>query len=236
MQKNDIAFVLNIKPYQESSALLKIFSKDAGVLTAVVRNVYKNNQKAQLLRSSLQFGHLLEVNYKPTHGLQMIYQIESIFSVGCLDPESYILISYLNELINKLVPDGAACQKLFSCYQNIMNSLSAGKISEKNLRTFEFILLDELGFEFDWLNCGVSGQNIDPHRYYRFNIETGFCLSENRNEYTIKGHVVSAIAKGDFDVDDVSVVAKKIFRRLLQKHLGGRQLKSRQIYQDMFSS
>ena len=96
----------------------------------------------------------------------------------------------------------------------------------------------------------VTGEPITADEDYRFHTEYGFCRvdrdnGDSDNEYSvinadsalgsyepplIAGSAILAIRNDDYHDKKVRQYAKKIMRLALAPHLGGRPLKSRELY------
>lgn len=235
MQRCDEALVLEVKPYKETSALVNFFTRQAGVVRCLVRNVYAKSAASQELRTALQTARLVEILYRPSSGLQTVYRVDLLFSPERIDTKNYVILSYLNELLVKLLPQGAACEELFEPYELIIRNLAEDSIDEAVLRQFEYVLLHELGFDFDWYSTFDSEEDIKPRSYYELVSDKGFREVKKDNQVTISGENILSIAGNCYEKPEVQVVAKKIFRRLIQQHLSGRELKSRAMYLQLFS-
>lgn len=235
MQSCDDALVLEVKPYKETSALVNFFTKNSGVVRCLVKNVYSKSVTSQELRTVLQTARLVEILYRPSAGLQTVYRVDLLLSPEQVDTKSYVLLSYLNELLIKLLPQGAACEPLFEFYSRIIKNLSENSIDERVLRQFEFILLHELGFEFDWYTTFDTEEEISPVGQYEFVLDRGFREVQKHTPSAVLGENILSIVDNRFNSPDVQVLAKKLFRRLIQQQLGSKELKSRAMYLQLFS-
>ena len=128
-------------------------------------------------------------------------------------------------------------------------SNSATNSAEVPLRRFEFKLLETLGFEIDFYYDAVTGQPIEPKGLYHFHSEFGFSqkpffeaipdtMAELKKEQQVNsqlkelivGDHLIALQQQDYSKEDVRRAAKLIMRAALAPHLGGRTLKSRELY------
>lgn len=121
--------------------------------------------------------------------------------------------------------------------------------AEIPLRRFEFKLLQTLGFEIDFYFDAVTGQSIEPNGLYHFHSEIGFSqqsfleaipdtMAELKQQQRISGQLkelisgdhLLALQQQDYSQVAVRRSAKLIMRAALAPHLGGRALKSRELY------
>ncbi len=234
----DQAYVLDSKAYKESSALIKFFSLRSGVCSGILRQVYQKNENAQQRRSLLQFGNELTIEYPDRGELKTIYHIDSLSSLSPLNTKQYVLISYLNELLTALLPQNMPQAHLFDVYQNTLLALEHKPDDERSLRYFEFHLLNEMGFSFDWLHEHNDGRAIQENSMYHFDAHHGFSSLLDEDAHLVSGFLgedILAISQADFSNQKYLQVAKRIFRRLIQVHLGSRKLKTRQLYLELFA-
>jgi DNA repair protein RecO (recombination protein O) len=238
MQQIDQAYVLSVRPYRENSALVKLFSERSGVISAVARSVYQSGHNAQRQRSALQLANRLEVSYKPSQSLYSIYSIDLLQPFKAANTKNFVLLSYINELLARLLPEGAELTELYSLYTSIIDELSLDTIDEALLRRFEFFLLNELGFDFDWYSCAETGSVIEESSYYAFFNGRGFIRDESEQALVAKlfsGVDILAMAEANFSQMATQKAAKKLFRQLIAEHLGQKPLRSRELYKALFN-
>lgn len=131
---------------------------------------------------------------------------------------------YLNELLVRLLPAREPCSTLFRLYQQTLTGLSKGNMLEPWLRLFEYHLLNELGYGFDW-HHDTRHQHIRSENSYQFVAQQGFVPVSSQTLAGISGKHIQALARWLDDVsyapDDVSVwsSAKQILRRALEHQL-----------------
>ena len=121
--------------------------------------------------------------------------------------------------------------------------------TEIPLRRFEFKLLATLGFEVDLHFDAVTGQPIEAKGLYHFHSEFGFSqqsfteaipdtMAELKKEQQVSsqlkelvvGDHLQALQQQDYSRPEVRRTAKLVMRAALAPHLGGRALKSRELY------
>ena len=111
------------------------------------------------------------------------------------------------------------------CVQEIPRALAAG-------HRFEFKLLEELGYGFDLLVDGHSGQDVCEDRWYHYHQEYG--LVEQRaatepDKPLFAGIDLLAMARGERS-EPVRSASKRLLRLALAGHLGDKPLKSRELF------
>jgi DNA repair protein RecO (recombination protein O) len=150
------AFVLHSRPYKESSALVDLFTPQ-GRLRAVMRAA--RGKAGSLIRPFVT----LEVELRGKSELKTVARLESAGPSHWLDGQALFSGMYLNELLIRLLPMEDAHPALFEHYVATLPALAAHRPLEPLLRSFEWRLLDELGYGFA-LDVDIAGEPIDPRR------------------------------------------------------------------------
>ena len=152
---------------------------------------------------------------------------EDIFS-DSFSKLSYTLL-YINELLIKILPQGAPQRELFNLYDKFLIEVKSSEEIDIVLRKFELDLLEMLGYGINFINEVDSGQSIELNKSYDFVPELGFKESPNG---LFEGNEIISISKLDFtDID------KKKFKSLTTMAIGysldGGDLKSRKIFKTL---
>ena len=95
------------------------------------------------------------------------------------------------------------------------------------LRSFEKLLLEELGYGLDFRHDASSGEPIAEDAVYELDVLRGFV--PGRRAEGIKGELLLEIAEENFESAAVRQAAKKIFRLALGELLGPKPLTSRRL-------
>ena len=101
---------------------------------------------------------------------------------------------------------------------------------EPVLRRFELALLSHLGYGVDFLHCAGSGEPVDDTMTYRYREEKGFIASVVIDNNTFTGRHLRALAEREFPDIDTLRAAKRFTRIALKPYLGGKPLKSRELF------
>ena len=136
---------------------------------------------------------------------------------------------YVAELLIRLLPLEDAHPELFHASAALLGDLASGERREPLLRLFERALLDELGYGLS-LSEDVEGLPIRSDAFYRYHPELGaeFISTDPGG---IPGSALLALASGCFPDEADLVWAKRLMRMVLDQHLEGRPLKSRELFQ-----
>jgi len=138
---------------------------------------------------------------------------------------------YLNELVLRLVPRACPVAELYGAYREALHRLASGPL-ESTLRCFELELLEGLGYGLVLDEQADEGGPIDPDGRYRYDPEAGprrVTEPSDQCRDCISGRVLYALR--DRRLDDPSCLreAKILMARVLQHHLGGRVLATREM-------
>ncbi|MCG6298758.1 DNA repair protein RecO C-terminal domain-containing protein, partial [Vibrio vulnificus] len=104
---------------------------------------------------------------------------------------------------------------------------------EPALRRFELALLAAMGYGVDFLHCAGTGEPIDPQMTYRYREQKGFIASVRRDNLTFLGNELIAISERRFLTKEQLQAAKRFTRIALKPYLGGKPLKSRELFIQM---
>lgn len=137
------AFVLHSRPYKETSALVDFFTP-LGRLRAVLRGA--RGKAGALARPFVP----LEVEFRGRSELKNVVRLEPNGIPNLLSGEALFSGLYLNELMIRLLPAEDPHPALFDHYLATLPLLAAGNPLEPLLRSFEWRLLDDLGYGFPW--------------------------------------------------------------------------------------
>jgi len=223
------AYVLHLKPYRDTSAIVDLLTPDYGRVSVVVRGVRKSKSpKRQLLNPF----HGLLVSFQGESDLKLLTHFESHQNYFTLAGLHLYSGFYLNELLVRLLPEMDAHNDLFSLYQTSIQSLHQQHEIEPVLRRFEFRLLLELGYAISFTDDAIHHQPIKSDAYYRCDPEHGFIeVDENSlHGLILRGEDLLAIEQENYSYQTTRRAAKNLTRYLLKPLLGKRPLKSRELF------
>ncbi|ENZ2644363.1 DNA repair protein RecO, partial [Salmonella enterica] len=101
---------------------------------------------------------------------------------------------------------------------------------EPALRRFELALLGHLGYGVNFTHCAGSGERVDDTMTYRYREEKGFFASVVIDNNTFTGRHLKALEAREFPDVDTLRAAKRFTRMALKPYLGGKPLKSRELF------
>ncbi|MDK1705668.1 DNA repair protein RecO [Serratia rubidaea] len=222
------AFVLHGRPYSETSLMLDLFTEGHGRVRLLAKGARSRRSN---LKGCLQPFTPLLVRWGGRGEVKTLRNAEAV-SLG-LPLSGMMLYSglYVNELLSRVLEQEANYSVLFFDYLQCLQTLAASDGSpEHALRQFELALLHHLGYGVDFLHCAGSGEAVDDGMTYRYREEKGFIASLVVDHYSFTGRELRALAERQFPDADTLRAAKRFTRIALKPYLGGKPLKSRELF------
>jgi DNA repair protein RecO (recombination protein O) len=216
------AYVLHSRAYRENSALVD-FLTPQGRLRAVLRSA--RGKTGTLARPFVP----LEVEFRGRGELKNVGRMESAGVANWMVGEALFSGLYLNELLIRLLPAEDPHPSVFEHYAATLQALAEGRALEPLLRSFEWRLLDDLGYGFA-LDVDINGQPLDPNGLYRLQVDAGLEQVYLLQPGLFNGTELLAMAEADWTAPGALSAAKRLMRQALAVHLGGRPLVSRELF------
>lgn len=228
------AFVLHARPWRETSVLVEVLSANHGRLGLLARGV--RGPRQQPLRAALQPMQLVRVDAVQRGELAQLRAAEALDAPPRLAGEAMLAGFYVNELVLRLAPRQDPQPELFTAYARMRVRLAHGEPLAWTLRRFERDLLDALGVGFDFAT-DAEGAPIDPAARYRLDPEQGprrLHLDRGHGERSgaATGRALLALAGDASPAPEDLAGLRRALRQVLERHLGGRALKSWELLGD----
>lgn len=220
--QSSLAFILHSRPYKETSALMDIFTPE-GRLRAVLRGA-----RGKLGSVARPFS-MLEIELRGRTELKTISRIEPAGEFNFLQGHALFCAMYLNELLVRLLPLNDPQPVLFKHYQLTVQGLAHAMPVEPLLRTFEWRLLEQLGYGFSF-ELDSTGQALQAQMLYRLVPESGFEAVSQFQPGVFLGTDILALSAVNWQQEGVLHTAKRLMRQALAAQLGGRPLMSRELF------
>ncbi|MCV2503923.1 MAG: DNA repair protein RecO, partial [Neisseriaceae bacterium] len=156
-------------------------------------------------------------------------------------PQGIALLSawYINELVFKLVPPDDPYPKLFEALKKSMLSLANDQDPSSQLRTFEWILLNELGLAPSIL-VDIHENPIEKDHLYLIEHESNLIpisfQQSNSKLMTISGETLININHENYTQEKTRLEARIFFQYLIEQHIPNNQIVSSQILKQLFQS
>ena len=227
------AYVIHTRPFQNSSLLVDFYCLDYGRLRAIARGARRQKSR---YRSLLQLFHPLLISLAGKGEVKTLTGLESSHSAIELQGRSLFSGLYLNELLTHLLHLHVEHHQLYRAYQEALLNLASNQPIEPILRNFEMDMLVELGYGIDFSREWGSEQPLNPGTLYQFNPGAGFeAVREGASAsgYRVfSGDVLLSINNRQFSDPRVLKSAKHLLRSAIAAQLGGKELMSRNLFQD----
>jgi DNA repair protein RecO (recombination protein O) len=213
------AYVLHTRPFQNTSLLIDLFSREHGRISAIARSARGPKSRYQ---GQLQLFTPLLISWSGKNELKTLGHIELDGMPIQLNQKALFCGFYLNELLTRLLHKEDPHPALFDIYHRSLITLEKNESLPITLRTFEKKLLDELGY-------GLPLKNIQQDQFYLFEPQQGFipCRAET---HAFLGDDLMLIANETFHDERILQITKKITRSALQHLLGNKPLHSRALF------
>tara|TARA_B100000497_G_C7533113_1_gene323192 strand:- start:68 stop:754 length:687 start_codon:yes stop_codon:yes gene_type:complete len=221
--ENSPAFLIHRRMYQGNSLLLDFFTKDHGKLRLIARG-------ARSSKTSLQMFQCLSISFKGKGDLKSLSQWEISDEPRRLLGNDLIMAIYVNELIQRLLPEGDEHSEIFESYWAYIKNISTLDSNEKEykLRIFENQLLKDLGYGLDFED-DINGNTINKDFQYDFIEHQGFSFNGNG---VISGSTLLHLSNSNEPItnsNELSIL-KKMNRKRLKSLLGDKPLKSKELF------
>ena len=233
------AYILHTRKYRDTSLIVELLVRDAGRVSAVARGARGKRGRQQ---ATWQPFTPLLVSCFGRGELRTVKHAEFLPAGFPLAGDSLLLGIYANELLVRVLGKYEAVPGLFNQYQMLLASLSSDVTAiaeprlrhyQQALRRFELGLLQEMGFGISFTVDAERGAAVEPGRFYEFVADEGFYPLDRPDAAaadSFPGEHLLAIAAGDFSSLATDQSAKHITRAAFAPLLGGKPLKSRELF------
>ena len=229
--ESEPGFILHTIPYRETSLLIDVFSLNYGRVRCVAKGFRKPNKKgiAKTLFPYTEHHH----QWQGRGELKTLIQAEPIQAPVFLRQESVYVGLYVNELLYKLLHQNDPHPSLYRFYHQFMSHLSVSGLDQAELRRFEMLLLEELGYGLVLGSEADSGQAVSEEHLYYYIPDQGLKLIQDQNAnktQALSGADIIALSHGELDKLSVLRTAKQLTRQVIDFYLDGKELNSRELY------
>ncbi|WP_269619373.1 DNA repair protein RecO [Zhongshania sp. BJYM1] len=222
-------FVLHLRPYRDSSALVDLFSLEHGRFTCVAKGLRGSGRSRQQWRAALQVFNLVSVCWQGKGELKSLLDAQHQQSYRLMGRALYCGF-YINELLERLLYRHDPHSDIFLNYTHCLSQLEIDQPLEPILRRFEFNLLESLGYGVNFGFCAHNNEPVQKDCYYRFDSSEGlFLTSETASGLIFRGADLLQLMAEDYS-GGALLAAKKITRLALNPLLGDKPLRSRSLF------
>ncbi len=233
------AFVLHSYPYKETSLILDTLTRHHGRIALIARGA---KRPRSALRGVLLAFRPLALSWSASRNraseLANLTAAEWVGGVAPPQGEGLLCGFYLNELLIKLLARDDSHEGLFDAYLNALIALGSKAPAAPVLRSFEYRLLSEAGYALQLTHCADGGAPVDAQTWYRYLPERGpvAVLAPGADESLgplVRGKTLQDIEADDFSDPTTLLQSKLLSRQLLNHHLAGHLLHTRQMLREL---
>ncbi|MDP1996530.1 MAG: DNA repair protein RecO [Gallionella sp.] len=231
-QQDEPAFVLHSYPFRETSLILDIFSRRHGRLPVMARGARR--PKSSLRGVLMNFQPLL-LSWFGKGEVRTLHSAEWQGGQPYLQGTALMCGFYLNELLLNLLARDDAHEQLFDYYRATLHRLAHEIDHAATLRCFEKHLLQELGYALALEREANSDKPVRAGACYRYAVERG-ALPDDGDIQTglpVLGKTLLDMAADDYADPVTAQQSKQLMRMLLNHHLGGKTLHTRELIREL---
>ena len=236
-QQDEPAFVLHSYPFRETSLILDVFSRQHGRLPVMARGARR--PKSSLRGVLMNFQPLL-LSWFGKGEVRTLHGAEWQGGQPYLQGTALMCGFYLNELLLNLLARDDPHEQLFDYYRATLLRLAHESDHAATLRCFEKHLLQELGYAL-LLDCEAgNGKPIQAEVCYRYAVERGPLPDDSGRDdgaaqtgLPVMGKTLLDMAADDYADPVTAQQSKQLMRMLLNHHLGGKILHTRELIKDL---
>jgi len=225
------AFILHHRPFRDTSQILDVLSRDHGKLAMVARGSRAPKSKLKgVLRPFLP----LRMSWVQRSDMGTLTGAESAGVPLSLGGDALMAGYYANELLLNFLHRHDPQPEIFDLYSNLLYELRADSNVAACLRRFEIGLLELLGYALEFEHEADGTSDLDPDKHYEYRVEQGpVAVSRSEGAMVFRGSMLCRIGAEEFDDADVMRAANRLLRHVINHHLGGKELKTRKVLQDL---
>lgn len=227
------AFVLHSYPFRETSLVVEAFSRNFGRIGLVAKGARR--PKSNLRGLLLAFQPLL-LSWSGKAELRTLMRAEWQGGQAPLTGLALICGFYLNELLLKFLARDDPHERLYEYYQDCLGALSEGRELPAVLRRFELRLLMELGYGLVLDREADTGSPVRPDQTYVYVPERGPMAADGAGAETtveLRGKTLLDMSRDDYSDPLTQSQSKALMRLVINHHLGGAALHTRQLLKEL---
>ena len=229
-QQDEPAFVLHSYPFRETSLILNVFSRRHGRLAIMARGA---RRPRSALRGVLMSFQPLLLSWFGKGEVRTLHSAEWQGGQPWLQGTALMCGFYLNELLLNLMARDDPHEQLFDYYSATLYRLARESDYAATLRCFEKHMLQELGYALELEREAGSDKAIRPEVCYRYAVERGAVPDEGGAGLPVLGKTLLDMAADDYADPATAQQSKQLMRVLLNHHLGGKILHTRELIKDL---
>ncbi|EQD77444.1 DNA repair protein RecO [mine drainage metagenome] len=228
----DQGFVLHTTPWRETSLVVEVLTPHNGRISLVAKGV---RRPRAALRGVLQPFQPLHLVWYGQEGLRILKSAEWQGGQPLLQGRALFCGFYLNELLFRMVVPEDNQELLFESYGRALFRLALEPTQEPILRTFEYELLQSLGVAPVLDRESLTNLPVVAEVLYGLDRDGAVVRLGPGQENAVQCHgkTLLDMVKGNYGDPRSAQECKRVMRWLLQVHLGGQELHTRRILQEI---
>ena len=230
--QDESAFVLHSYPFRETSLILDVFSRSHGRLAMVARGARRPRSS---MRGVLMNFQPLLLSWFGKGEVRTLHSAEWQGGQPYLQGTALMCGFYLNELLLNLLARGDPHEQLFDFYRETLHRLAHEADHAATLRCFEKHLLQELGYALLLDREAGNIRPIQAELCYRYAVERGALPDDNDDNdgFPVLGKTLLDMAADNYSDPVTTQQSKQLMRILLNHHLGGKILHTRELIKEL---
>ncbi len=226
------AYILHHRPFRDSSQIIDILSRDHGRLSLMSRGSLSARSR---LKAVLQPFIPLSVSWSGRGEMPALVSAEPIQkSAANLKGKALPSAFYINELLVRLLHRHDVHDDVFLLYESVIELLQQGQPVEPVLRLFEKQLLDCMGFALNLQHEADTSEKIRHDAEYAYYLEHGPVSIERVHDHAylarLSGQSLIDLRENTLETPRSLQEAKRLMRSVIHYYLGGKPLKSRELF------
>lgn len=220
------AYLLHRRDFRETSLLLEFFTRSHGRVALIGKGIRRSKRTSAAVL--WPFMPLL-ISWTGRGELPILSTAEHGIGSAVTEPEALVCGLYLNELLLRLLAARDPHPDVFELYEATLSALVGCDDREVWLRRFELRFLDALGYALPLDGDVDNGRMIEAGKFYSVQPDHGPVETTPRPG-AVRGATLLALRSGFFSSPSERAEAKLLMRRIIAHHLGGRPLRSRELF------
>lgn len=221
--------MLHRRDFGNTSLIVEVFSGAYGRLPAIAKGAKRGRAPIAAL---LEPFRPLWLSWSGGGEVRTLVRSEPAGRAFELPGKALFCGFYINELLLRLLGRGDPHEGVFAFYHAALAELAGGTALDGVLRQFELRLLQEIGYAVAIDREADDGPPIQAGGRYVYEPGSGLrAAGEGSHALTVAGETLLRLAAREPLTAVQAREARELMRRLLAPHLGGRPLKSRELFQ-----
>lgn len=225
---SQLAYILHKRAFRDTSQILEVFTRDHGRMSLMSRGSRNPRSRQNAL---LQLHRPLLMGWSGRGEMPLLNSVEAAeLKAPRLTGRNLMSAMYVDELVMYLSHRHDVNEALFQLYHDTLAALQQADI-EPILRLFEKRLLDCIGFSLHLESDADDGTPVSDEAWYRYIPEHGPVASGPASKALVfEGSALRAFAENRLEDSGHLRQIKQLTRSVLSHHLGGRKLRSRELF------